>query len=150
MDKPNHTPRQPEPPKLNPVSARLASLSSSGPRQLLNPHQRQRAGLAEATPAVPPAPHPDPIVVVNQLERWFRDLTGKDLRRGIFTQRARPDRQHPDLCRHHQHQPQHRPMTYTWTATAESILAKIADAATPAGSLPWPQWVHTARCWLDC
>ena len=29
---------------------------------------------------------------LNQVERWFRDLTDKDLRRGMLRLRARPDR----------------------------------------------------------
>lgn len=58
---------------------------------------------------------------LNMVERWFRDLTVKRIRRGSFTSV-------PDLINtindyldaHNQ-----KPRTFVWTATAESILAKI-------------------------
>jgi transposase len=63
---------------------------------------------------------------LNQVERWFRDLTDKNLRRGIFASvpdliasiQAYIDANNAD------------PEPYTWTATAESILAKIERART--------------------
>jgi len=56
------------------------------------------------------------------VERWFRELTDKALRRGAF-------HSVPDLIASIQeyidsHNDAPRP--YVWTATAESILAKIA------------------------
>ena len=61
---------------------------------------------------------------LNQVERWFRDLTDKNLRRGIFASV-------PDLIASIQtfidtHNADPRP--YVWTATAESILAKVERA----------------------
>ena len=63
---------------------------------------------------------------LNQVERWFRDLTDKNLRRGIFASV-------PDLIASieaylnaHNADPQ----PYVWTATAESILAKVQRART--------------------
>jgi transposase len=61
---------------------------------------------------------------LNQVERWFRDLTDKNLRRGIFASV-------PDLIASIQsyidaHNADPRP--YVWTATAESILAKVTRA----------------------
>ena len=62
---------------------------------------------------------------LNQVERWFRELTDKALRRGAFGLGARPDRRDPGLHR----RPQQRPQTLSaWTATAESILAKVTRA----------------------
>ena len=63
---------------------------------------------------------------LNQVERWFRDLTEKNLRRGIFGSV-------PDLIASIQayldtHNAEPKP--YVWTATAESILAKVARART--------------------
>jgi transposase len=63
---------------------------------------------------------------LNQVERWFRDLTDKNLRRGIFASvpdliasiQAYIDANNAD------------PEPYTSTATAESILAKIERART--------------------
>lgn len=61
---------------------------------------------------------------LNQVERWFRDLTEKNLRRGIFA--SVPDlitSIENYLAAHNQD-----PKPYVWTATAESILAKIQRA----------------------
>jgi len=59
---------------------------------------------------------------LNLVERWFRELTDKALRRGAF-------HSVPDLIASIQeyidaHNKDPRP--YVWTATAESILAKVA------------------------
>ncbi len=59
---------------------------------------------------------------LNLVERWFRELTDKALRRGVF-------HSVPDLIESIQeyidgHNEAPRP--YVWTATAESILAKVA------------------------
>jgi transposase len=61
---------------------------------------------------------------LNQVERWFRELTDKALRRGVFGSV-------PDLIASIQeyidaHNADPKP--YQWTATAESILAKVARA----------------------
>jgi len=61
---------------------------------------------------------------LNLIERWFRDLTTRRLRRGVF-------RTVPDLIaaidgyitHHNQH-----PRSFTWTATVEKILAKVQRA----------------------
>ena len=61
---------------------------------------------------------------LNQVERWFRDLTDKNLRRGIFASV-------PDLIASIQTYIDTNnadPKPYVWTATAESILAKVARA----------------------
>ena len=59
---------------------------------------------------------------LNLVERWFRELTDKALRRGVF-------HSVPDLIASIQeyidaHNDDPKP--YVWTATAESILAKVA------------------------
>ncbi|MCK0438395.1 IS630 family transposase [Gordonia alkaliphila] len=61
---------------------------------------------------------------LNQVERWFRDLTDKNLRRGIFGSV-------PDLIasiESYLAASNANPKPYLWTATAESILAKVARA----------------------
>jgi transposase len=63
---------------------------------------------------------------LNQVERWFRELTDKNLRRGIFGSV-------PDLIASietylNAHNADPKP--YVWTATAESILAKVQRART--------------------
>jgi transposase len=60
---------------------------------------------------------------LNLVERWFRELTDKALRRGVF-------HSVPDLIASieeylNAHNDDPRP--YVWTATAESILAKVAS-----------------------
>ena len=63
---------------------------------------------------------------LNQVERWFRDLTDKNLRRGIFGSV-------PDLIASIEaYLSAHNadPKPYVWTATAESILAKVQRART--------------------
>ncbi len=63
---------------------------------------------------------------LNQVERWFRDLTDKNLRRGIFASV-------PDLITSietYLAASNADPKPYVWTATAESILAKVQRART--------------------
>jgi hypothetical protein len=59
---------------------------------------------------------------LNLVERWFRELTDKALRRGAF-------HSVPDLIASIQEyidSHDDAPRLYAWTATAESILAKVA------------------------
>jgi transposase len=61
---------------------------------------------------------------LNQVERYFRDLTDKNLRRGIFGSV-------PDLIasiEEYLAATNTNPKPYIWTATAESILAKVQRA----------------------
>lgn len=63
---------------------------------------------------------------LNQVERWFRDLTERNLRRGIF-------RSVPDLITSIEtYLEAHNddPKPYVWTATAQQILAKVQRART--------------------
>jgi transposase len=63
---------------------------------------------------------------LNQVERWFRDLTEKNLRRGIFG--SVPDLVASIQAYLNAHNAD--PTPYVWTATAESILAKVQRART--------------------
>ena len=63
---------------------------------------------------------------LNQVERWFRDLTDRNLRRGIFASV-------PDLIASietYLEATNDNPKPYVWTATAETILAKVHRART--------------------
>lgn len=63
---------------------------------------------------------------LNQIERWFRDLEDKNLRRGIFGSV-------PELItsiESYMSANNQDPKPYKWTATAESILAKVQRART--------------------
>jgi transposase len=58
---------------------------------------------------------------LNLVEKWFRDLSGKALRRGVF-------HSVPDLIAAIEEYMQvHNiePKAFVWTATAESILTKV-------------------------
>lgn len=68
---------------------------------------------------------------LNQVERWFRDLTDKNLRRGIFASVPDLIASIEDYLEAHNADPQ----PYTWTATAESILAKVQRARTTLDEL---------------
>jgi len=59
---------------------------------------------------------------LNLVERWFRELTDKALRRGVF--RSVPDlidKIEEYLAAHNA-----KGITFTWTATTDQILAKVA------------------------
>lgn len=58
---------------------------------------------------------------LNMVERWFRELTDKRIRRGSFRNvRERIAAIHEYLNLHNQN-----PRVFTWTASAESILGKV-------------------------
>lgn len=63
---------------------------------------------------------------LNQVERWFRDLTDKNLRRGVFASVPELTASIEEYLNAHNADPK----PYVWTATAESILAKIQRART--------------------
>jgi hypothetical protein len=55
--------------------------------------------------------------------RWFRDLTDKQVRRGSFESVA----ELIAVIEHYLQQSNQNPDVFVWTASAESILAKIAQ-----------------------
>lgn len=59
---------------------------------------------------------------LNLVERWFRELTDKALRRGVFHSVADLVASVQEYITAHNDDPK----PYVWTATAESILAKVA------------------------
>ena len=63
---------------------------------------------------------------LNQVERWFRDLTDKNLRRGIFGSVPELIASIESYLNAHNADPK----PYVWTATAESILPKVRRART--------------------
>ena len=68
---------------------------------------------------------------LNQVERWFRDLTERNLRRGIFGSV-------PDLIasiENYLEAHNDDPHPYVWTATAENILDKVTRARTKLDAL---------------
>ena len=92
------------------------------PRQLLDPQARQRQGVARQAPALPPPLHPDPSSWLNLVERWFRELTDKAIRRGVF-------HSVPDLIaaiEAYLDAHNDNPKPFIWTATADQILDKVS------------------------
>jgi hypothetical protein len=58
---------------------------------------------------------------LNLVERWFRELTDKNIRRGSFPSVPDLIASIEDYLRVHNDDPK----PYVWTATAESILEKV-------------------------
>jgi len=58
---------------------------------------------------------------LNMVERWFRDLTDKRIRRGSFRNVRELRAAIEDYVHHHNL----KPRVFTWTASAERILAKV-------------------------
>ncbi len=63
---------------------------------------------------------------LNLVERWFREITDKRIRRGVFKSVKELVAAIMDYIQHHNAEP----TTFTWTAKAEDILAKVARART--------------------
>jgi len=61
---------------------------------------------------------------LNLIERWFRDLTDKRIRRGAFTSVAML----VEAIMNYIHEHNANPKSFTWTAKAEDILAKVERA----------------------
>jgi len=61
---------------------------------------------------------------LNLIERWFRDLTDKRIRRGTFTSVPELVEAIMDYVDHNNTHPK----TFTWTAKADDILAEVERA----------------------
>jgi transposase len=61
---------------------------------------------------------------LNLVERWFREITDKRIRRGTFHSVAQLINTITDYIEQHNDNPK----TFVWTAKAEEILAKVARA----------------------
>jgi transposase len=61
---------------------------------------------------------------LNLVERWFREITDKRIRRGTFTSVAQLVQAIVDYIAEHNQNPE----SFTWTAKADDILAKVARA----------------------
>lgn len=68
---------------------------------------------------------------LNLIERWFRDLTEKRIRRGAFHSVGELVQAIMDYVEAHNDDPE----TFQWTAKAEDILAKVARARTVLDNL---------------
>jgi transposase len=68
---------------------------------------------------------------LNMVERWFREITDKRLRRGTFANVRSLTRAINDYIQNHNQNPQ----AFVWTATPEAIMKKIAKCKEPLGTL---------------
>jgi hypothetical protein len=78
--------------------------------------------VARKAPSLSPALHPTSSSWLNLVERWFRELTDKAIRRGVF-------HSVPDLVAAiEQFLDAHNddPMPFVWTASAEAIIEKVS------------------------
>jgi hypothetical protein len=58
---------------------------------------------------------------INQVERWFAELTRKQLRRGVHTSTAQLEADIRMFIDRHNENPRH----YKWTKSADEILASV-------------------------
>ncbi|MCX5654602.1 MAG: hypothetical protein NTY65_08160 [Planctomycetota bacterium] len=61
---------------------------------------------------------------MNLIERWFREITDKRIRRGTFTSVVQLVQAILDYLAEHNENPQ----SFRWTAKADAILVKVARA----------------------
>jgi hypothetical protein len=76
---------------------------------------------AQTTTPLAPALHAQPSSWLNLIEHWFKELTDKRLRRGVFTSVA-------DLVAAITEWAEHwnvDPKPFVWKATAEDVIAKV-------------------------
>ena len=86
-----------------------------------NTQTRQCESVAGPASAFSSAFHPDIFILAELVERWFRELTDKALRRGVC-------HSVPDLINKIEEYVEANntsPQPVVWTATAESILTKV-------------------------
>ena len=61
---------------------------------------------------------------LNLIERWFRDITERRIRRGVFKSVAQLEQAISEYIAHHNANPQ----GFVWTAKADTILEKVRRA----------------------
>jgi transposase len=69
---------------------------------------------------------------LNIIERWFRELTQKRLRRGVFRSVRELEETIMAFIQHHNDHPQ----SFIWTKKAEDILKKVARAKAALDKIP--------------
>jgi transposase len=69
---------------------------------------------------------------LNLIERWFRDITDRRIRRGVFKSVAQLEQAIDEYIQHHNANPQ----GFVWTAKAEAILEKVRRARAVLNKLP--------------
>ena len=80
--------------------------------------------MAGTTPSVPHALHADEQFLAHMVERFFRDLTDKRIRRGVF----RDVKELIVAIEHYIDHHNQAPKPFIWTAKAADILEKVKRA----------------------
>jgi len=75
---------------------------------------------------------------LNLVERFFRELTDKRIRRGVFTSVPQLEAEIMSYVNHHNSSPK----SFTWTAKAEDILAKVERARAVLISTKQDETLH--------
>ena len=91
-------------------------------RQLRQPQASQRQGLVGGTPALAHALHPNLQLLAQQVERFFSIITDKAIRRGSFASVKELVAKIDHFVAHYNENCK----PFIWTATADSILAKLS------------------------
>ena len=93
-------------------------------RQLRHPQTREGEGLVRAEPTLSLPLHAHQCVLAEHVERFFRDLSERRLKRGAFGSVTALQQAVEDYIAYsNQH-----PSPYIWTAKAADILAKVTRA----------------------
>jgi transposase len=69
---------------------------------------------------------------LNLIERWFRDITDRRIRRGVFKSVAQLEKAIREYIKHHNAHPQ----GFVWTAKADAILEKVRRARAALNKIP--------------
>ena len=69
---------------------------------------------------------------LNLIERWFRDITERRIRRGVFKSVAQLEQAIDEYIKRHNADPQ----GFVWTAKADAILAKVRRARAALDNVP--------------
>ena len=69
---------------------------------------------------------------LNLIERWFRDITERRIRRGVFQSVAQLEQAIDEYIKHHNQQPR----GFVWTAKADAILEKVRRARAALDNAP--------------
>ena len=69
---------------------------------------------------------------LNVIERWFRDITDRRIRRGVFKNVEQLERAIREYIDHHNANPQ----GFAWTAKAQAILEKVRRARAALNKVP--------------
>ena len=69
---------------------------------------------------------------LNVIERWFRDITCKRIRNGVFRSVSELEKAIRDYIDHHNANPK----SFVWTKSAEAILKKVARARKSLNTIP--------------